>query len=145
MSHRWVPSTFKGDEPPVRIPHVAWQHGHELLHGKASTIALVRIPPFWQFEIPVHDACRANGVAPYYVHPHNMALGIASVVSLEPESVITTSENLATFVHEVRQKSSHMPSLWIVIHDAATPWHEPPGLPHVEVEYHRFPGMPENI
>ena len=144
-----IPTSFDPDNPnlgALAVPYHPWETSSYALADCVDEIAIIRVPPFWQMEMPIHDALRAHGIAPHFLHPENTPLGIIAVSQLTPKIVITEAATLPRFLTALAEKKIPIPARWILLHALDAPqWETPKALNGAAItahEVHSLPGLP---
>jgi hypothetical protein len=144
-----VPTSFDPDEPRLsgfpKDPLWQWRSCEQSLKRFGSRSVLFRLPAFWQIESFFNDACRSVGVYFFPNAPHQIAVGVASISSLAIDTVVDEATNAISFSLTLAEKGI-VPSSWILIHRADTPfWEVPISIPTsslIAQEVHLFPCVP---
>ena len=104
----------------------------------------MRLPLFWQLEIPLFNACKNSGSFIFVSDRGNMPLAAEAIRTARIDCVVTDTEDADAFSSFLAEKSAPKPRSWIIIHRAILP---STPLPHIAgdvgaQEVHLFPGVP---
>lgn len=152
MPCRLVPTSFDPDDPDLhafpRSINWRWASCERALRALgAARGVMMRLPLFWQVEVPLHAACRAVGIPIFVNEPENMPVGGAAIQNADVDAVITDRADAQLFAAYLAERGIRGPRLWIVIHRADDASWDVPAVLHQEnqrvaEEVHLFPGVP---
>ena len=117
--YRFLPSSFDPDDPHMRgIPvplDWRWSSIEEGLRVRGARGVMVRLPLFWQMEVPLFYACRAVGAFLFANDVGNMPLGAAAIQGADIDTVITNFENADAFAVHLTERQISLPKNWVIV------------------------------
>lgn len=143
---RYVPTHFTWTESLGAYPRSRewrWRSAEEVLRAESGQGVILRLPLFWQTEIPLFRACRAAGSFLFVNDRANMPLGASAVARSSMATVATDAEDAEDFALYIRERSLSAPKRWLVVQHGSLrrlPRTLDAGL--VFQEYHVLPGVP---
>lgn len=142
---RYLPSSFDPVDPEltaVRIPTSwEWTSAERALREFDAHGVMMRIPLFWQLEIPLFRACKNVEAFIFVCDQANMALGSAAIRGAQVDCVVTDRDDAERFSAYALQRGT-LPSSWIVIHKLHDDWKMPTlGNSLIAQEVHISPGI----
>lgn len=146
---RLFPSSFNPNDPALHgVPRAAQEEWSALEHALISWGAkriMLRLPLFWQVEIPVFRACRASGAFLFTNDVRNMPLGKYAVRAIGIDTVVTDIDDASEFSAFLLREDTPVPPHWFIVrpaHRAGTPLPRELAGVAVEEEVHLSPGIP---
>lgn len=119
---RVVPTAFDAhDELLTAFPRHSssrWVTAESIFERNRGACVLLRLPLFWQSEIPLHDACARTGTFLFVNDRRNMPLAAAALTSSSVKVVVTDAKDandLATFL---LVEGHDFPKEWLVVQRA---------------------------
>jgi hypothetical protein len=143
---RYVPTHFTWTESLAAYPRSRewrWRSAEEVLRAESGQGVILRLPLFWQMEIPLFLACRAAGSFLFVNDRANMPLGASAVARSSMATVATDAEDAEDFALYMQERSLSAPKRWLVVQHGSLrrlPRTLDAGL--VFQEYHVLPGVP---
>ncbi|MSU74103.1 hypothetical protein EXS56_03105, partial [Candidatus Kaiserbacteria bacterium] len=119
---RIIPTSFEAEDP-----HLAGFPVHSLWRWNTCAQALselkphgvmMRLPLFWQLEVPLWYACRTAHTPIFLNDPENMPVGAAALQLGGMDTVVTEQCDASTFAEYLQKENEEFPKKWIVIHRA---------------------------
>lgn len=145
---RLVPTSFNPDDSELRGFPIAldwnWPSSEQFLRSCGAVGVMMRLPLFWQLEVPLRNACVSAGAFIFVNDRGNMPLGAEALRSAEISCVVTDAKDVFEFSNYLREKSRLQPSSWLIIHPGVLfdrTFSEIDGTRHAH-EVHLFPGVP---
>ena len=104
----------------------------------------MRLPLFWQLEVPLWYACRAVSAPIFLNDPENMPVGAAAIQRGGIDTIVTEQRDAEQFAAYLQAEHAALPQKWHIVHRAKDAWRVPAELLHHHVthEVHLFPGFP---
>jgi hypothetical protein len=143
---RLVPSSFDPHDPSLsaeRLPiDWRWQTVEGTLRALGAVGAMMRLPLFWQLEIPLFEACQRAGAFIFVADRANLPLSAEALEKAEIGCVVTDAQDALAFSTYLREKKREQPRGWFIIHAGMgglsdlSPLGDAPGAQEV----HRSPG-----
>ncbi len=145
---RIVPTSFEAEDAglagfPIH-PQWRWDSCAQALFELKPHGVMMRLPLFWQLEVPLWYACRAARAPIFLNDPENIPVGVSALQLGGMDTVVTEQRDASTFADCVQKENGKLPQKWIVIHRAEDIWNIPALLSDCKVaqEVHLFPGLP---
>jgi len=145
---RLMPTSFDPNDPDLRsylIPiDWKWTSCEDALRHAGAIGVMMRLPLFWQLEVPLRDACVAAGAFIFVSDRNNVPLAAEALRSAEIDCVVTDASDTLAFSGFLREKHREQPDSWFVIHPANAPLISLDRLGDASgaQEVHLFPGLP---
>jgi hypothetical protein len=143
---RLVPSSFDQNDPSLsaeRLPiNWRWQTVEDTLRTLGAVGVMMRLPLFWQLEIPLFEACQRAGAFIFVADRANLPLSAEALEKAEIGCVVTDAQDALVFSAYLREKKREQPRGWFIIHAGISglsdlsPLGDAPGAQEV----HRSPG-----
>lgn len=149
-SQRFFPSSFDPDDAhmtgnPLPLDW-RWRSAEDALTSWGSRGVMMRLPLFWQLEVPLFHACQSAGAFLFANDVGNMPLGAAAVDIADVDTVVTELDDAAAFASYLTIKRMSLPKYWFIVRKsshAGAPL--PPELTgngiSVHEEVHSSPGI----
>ncbi|MCG3769288.1 MAG: hypothetical protein JW384_00410 [Nitrosomonadaceae bacterium] len=147
-ANKIVPTSFDANDPTLRgfpIPlDWKWTSCEQSLSSFKAVGVMMRLPLFWQLEVPLFHACKNSGAFIFVSDRGNMPLAAEAIRTAHIDCVVTDAEDAQTFSDFLVEKSALKPRSWIIVHRATVPDTALlNGLGAVGAqEVHIFPGVP---
>lgn len=147
---RLMPGSFDPLEEPMPIVEQPlewpWRSLERHLQEHRLHALMVRLPLFWQLEIPIFRACREAGAYLLINDQDNMPLGAAALREASTDCVLTERDDALRFAMYLKEKQAPLPRSWFIIHRPdASEWGLPEHIRHsgaaITAEVHLFPGV----
>lgn len=147
-ANKIVPTSFNANDAALRgfpIPlDWKWTSCAEALGSFHAVGVMMRLPLFWQLEVPLFHACKEAGAFIFISDRGNMPLAAEAIRTARIDCVVTDAEDAKTFSNFLIEKSLSKPRSWIIVHRATLP-----SAPVTNIagavgaqEVHLFPGVP---
>jgi len=148
MQCRIIPTSFEADDPelsgfPIH-PNWHWSSCARILSVLKPHGVMIRLPLFWQLEIPLWYACREARTPIFLNDPENMPVAAAALQRGGMDTVVTEYRDAVALVAYLSENNHPLPRAWIIVHRAYDEWTVPSILSKETVahEVHLFPGLP---
>jgi len=147
---RFSPSSFSDDDPALTIfPRAEswkWHSAEETLSKHMGRGLMLRLPLFWQVEIPLFLACKEKGLFIFVNDQSNMALGASAISRASIGVVVTDAKDANEFATFLMIKGHSFPDTWLIVQKAGEMIPLAPALTGsastLVQEVHVLPGVP---
>lgn len=142
----FTPGSFDptSDLAPIEQPSSwRWSSLEAALLRAKPTVAMMRLPLFWQMLSPAHAACASTPCGFFVNDKDNMPLGEAATRVGAVDFVITCASDAAAFSLYLAEKNATLKH-WFVVYEPAESWDVAIGMSDADVtqEVHLTPGVP---
>ena len=118
-SHRLLPSSFDPEDASMHgIPvplDWRWSSVEKALQEWGSRGVMMRLPLFWQLEVPLFHACRAADAFLFTNDVGNIPLGIEAVRIANIDTIVTTFDDAALFTAQLAERNVSLSKQWVII------------------------------
>ena len=146
QAKRYFPSSFDPRDPTLKgiaLPlSWRWVTIEHSLKTWGSRGVMMRLPLFWQLEVPIFDACQSVGAFLFTNDQDNMPLGAEAVRTADIDTVITDASDAAQFSAFLASKHIALPPNWFIVCKPGE--RAPQSLQHIVrivEELHESPGI----
>lgn len=145
---RLLPTSFDPADTYLRGYPIAntwsWPSCERVLKEFSSIGVMMRLPLFWQLEVPLYNACKSAGAYLFVSDVGNMPLAIEALRTAGIDTVITDNKDADELSHFLREKIVAQPEHMILIYKGELPNAARLSIEgaHVSREVHLFPGTP---
>lgn len=147
-AYRFLPSSFDPDDPDMKgIPvplDWCWDSAEHTFKAWGSRGVMMRLPLFWQMEVPLFRACRSVGAFLFANDVGNMPLGAVATRIAEIDTVVTDFEDTCMFTSYLLECNAPLPKHWFIVRNQKNAHRQlPHALANVAVyeETHSSPGI----
>ena len=147
-ANRMVPTSFDPNDPTLRGFPISldwkWTSCEQALRSQNSVGVMMRLPLFWQLEVPLYKACKSSGAFIFVSDRGNMTLAAEAIRIAHIDCVVTDIEDAVMFSNFLSKKSLMQPRSWIIVHPRTMPRTLPSHLSEAvgAQEVHLFPSVP---
>ena len=144
---RYVPSSFDPNDADMRAITIAadwnWPTCAQALKKSGSVGVMMRLPLFWQLEVPLFHACKEAGAFLFVCEPQNMPFGAAALRDASIDTVVTDLNDALAFAQFLAARPQPLPPNWLIIRRADQQEALPVAFAsvHVVEESHSSPGV----
>lgn len=147
---RLVPTSFDPADPSLTaLPRSGvwrWRSLEDALTPYRGGGVMMRLPLFWQLEMPLFDACETSGTFVFVNDRGNMPIGAAALSSASMSVVVTDAKDANDFANFLMLGGHPFPKLWFVIQVSGQLESLSPAITGSESavvqEVHAVPGVP---
>lgn len=145
---RFLPNSFDPDDPDMNgIPvplDWRWNSVEHTFKTWGVRGVMMRLPLFWQLEVPLFHACQNAGAFLFANDIGNMPLGAVAMRIAEIDTVVTNLEDACTFVPYLLEHGAPLPRHWVIVRNQENAHHPlPSAMAKLSVyeEVHSSPGI----
>lgn len=145
---RLFPSSFDPDDQNMRGVPVPldwrWDSVERTFKAWGVRGVMMRLPLFWQLEVPLFHACQSAGAFLFTNDVGNMPLGAVATRIAEIDTVVTDFNDVCMFVPYLLERGAPLPRHWVIVRNPEHAHHPLPlALANVTVyeEVHSSPGI----
>lgn len=147
---RLIPTSFDPETEDLTVfpRHRAWrwQSAEDLFAAYRDGGVMMRLPLFWQLEMPLFDACRRAGTFVFVNDKGNAPLGAAALSHASMRVVAADAADANEFATHLLMNGRDFPAAWLIIQDPERMQPLSPALTGsgsvLRQEIHLMPGFP---